>query len=424
MSYSIPPDNVISGNSGHIAAHNNLSYIVRNVSYSVFNCQNTTYSGGADPTGASDSTSAINAALTACSNAGGGTVYLPAGTYKTTAPLIIPPGVALVGDRANEVATYLDATYGTVIKPSASWSHGASAWNGIISILNQTSGGYSVTSEEQKIYGLMLDCHLLQTAGTSTTTDGIQFYGGVARAHIENVLVAQPPQNGVGLVFVSGSAAGALRAVRVNVRYAGGFGFLHDRGSDATYVDCLTENCTSDGYSITNLSNGVMIGCRAEHNGGNGFTYVCTNSSTGSGTALLSACTTDRNEDNGIEIFSSNNSGVPVQLAGCRFRRDGRNGGSGGGSFAGIYVHAYPSIVQMSGTTTFPGVSDSGTETNSPDIGLRIHSNSGSGYVVGAACYFQGANQGKADDGTSAAVTFAASYKASGTTGSPTVTPA
>ena len=419
MVYSIPPDNVVSGNAGHIAAHNDLSYILRNVSDIAVNAQNTAYSGGADPTGSSDSTAAINAALSSAAGSGG-LVYLPAGVYKTTAPLIIPPGTALVGDYANEVATYLDALYGTVIQPSSGWAQGAAPANGVITMINQTTAGYSVPSEEQKLYGLLIDCHNMP----ASSTDGIQFYGGVARTHLERVLVAQAPHNGVSLMFVNGSAAGAIRCYRVNVRYAGNYGFLHDRGSDGTYFDCLTENCGNDGWNITNLSNGIMSGCRSEHNGGNGYTYTCTNSSTGSGTALFSACTSDRNEDNGIEIFSTNNSGVPVQLAGCRYRRDGRNGGTGGGSFAGIYVHAYPSIVQMSGTTVFPGVSDSGTETNSPDIGLRIHSNSASGYIVGTACYYQGNSQGKADDGTSAAVTFAASYKASGTTGSPTVSPA
>jgi len=67
---------------------------------------------GADPTGVADSTSAINAALTYAGSLiipdtpftgygyevkGGATVYLPAGEYKTTASLVIPRNVSIVG---------------------------------------------------------------------------------------------------------------------------------------------------------------------------------------------------------------------------------------------------------------------------------------------------------------------------------------
>lgn len=54
---------------------------------------------GADPTGVADSTTAINAALTAAGNAGGGTVYVPVGTYKTTAPLVIHSNTLLLCSR-------------------------------------------------------------------------------------------------------------------------------------------------------------------------------------------------------------------------------------------------------------------------------------------------------------------------------------
>lgn len=50
------------------------------------NVLNAAYSGGADPAGTNDSTSAIQAALNAVP-AGGGVVYLPPGTYKVTSTL-------------------------------------------------------------------------------------------------------------------------------------------------------------------------------------------------------------------------------------------------------------------------------------------------------------------------------------------------
>lgn len=54
---------------------------------------------GADPTGAADSTTAIQNAINAAVAAGGGTVYFPAGTYKVSSTLSINiAGVTLQGD--------------------------------------------------------------------------------------------------------------------------------------------------------------------------------------------------------------------------------------------------------------------------------------------------------------------------------------
>lgn len=52
----------------------------------------------ADSTGVEDATAAIQKALTDCYNAGGGVVWIPAGKYRVTASLHIPPHVTLRGD--------------------------------------------------------------------------------------------------------------------------------------------------------------------------------------------------------------------------------------------------------------------------------------------------------------------------------------
>ncbi len=52
----------------------------------------------ADYTGTKDSTSAIQSALNDCYSAGGGTVWLPAGTYKVTNTIYVPSFVTLRGD--------------------------------------------------------------------------------------------------------------------------------------------------------------------------------------------------------------------------------------------------------------------------------------------------------------------------------------
>lgn len=53
---------------------------------------------GADPSGATDSSSAIQSALNACKNDGGGTVWLPHGNYRVSSTITIPDFCTLRGD--------------------------------------------------------------------------------------------------------------------------------------------------------------------------------------------------------------------------------------------------------------------------------------------------------------------------------------
>jgi parallel beta-helix repeat protein len=52
---------------------------------------------GAAGDGAADDHDTIQAAIDACANAGGGSVFMPAGTYAVGKPLLLRPGVSLVG---------------------------------------------------------------------------------------------------------------------------------------------------------------------------------------------------------------------------------------------------------------------------------------------------------------------------------------
>ena len=67
---------------------------------------------GVDPTGEKDSTAGITKALKACESAGGGTVFLPAGTYKITKSFKIPAYVTLRGDWQDPD---LGHEYGTIL---------------------------------------------------------------------------------------------------------------------------------------------------------------------------------------------------------------------------------------------------------------------------------------------------------------------
>ena len=72
---------------------------------------------GADPTGTTDSTAAIQSALSYVGGLGGGTVFLPVGKYLVSSTISIPNFVSLVGDWNKPDADNTDEAfdYGTVI---------------------------------------------------------------------------------------------------------------------------------------------------------------------------------------------------------------------------------------------------------------------------------------------------------------------
>ena len=118
----------------------------------------------ADPTGATDSTAAIQAAITALEAAGyGGIVFLPRGTYKTTATLTIAKATWLIGEYD---ATLLNCT--AVSVAAVTFGSSQTVWNGyhggILNMrLNGASGGNS------SCHGILINAKLT-TIGLCTFT--------------------------------------------------------------------------------------------------------------------------------------------------------------------------------------------------------------------------------------------------------------
>jgi Pectate lyase superfamily protein len=382
------------------------------------------HASGADPTGVHDSTAAIRAALAraaACITTPGSpsVVYLASGTYTTTAPLVIPPGVTLLGDTANEMSSYSDIATGTIIRPDATFAQGSTAANGVIVIPGQAAGS-DVVSEEHKITGIFVDGSRLPAGNTA---DGIAITGNARRVHLARIMIAHNHGNGFSAVAdAHGNVPDALRLERVMTRWCALAGFLIFRVSDCTFTDCLAENCTGDGWDITNLSNCTLIACRSEHNN-TGFSITNTNEGTGSGGGKLIGCSTDRNQRHGIAITTGNNTGVPVILSGCAFRRDGRNKDAGGGDFAGIDVTGYPGVVQISGCAVFPGVNDDGSGANSPQTGLNVSSTAPlKATVIVSGSYIHAAAAAITDDGLGTVLLDHATALATGPTSAPSIT--
>ena len=124
-----------------------------------------------DKTGATDSTAGIQAALNDCYAAGGGTVYLPAGTYVISDTIDIPSYVTLRGDWRDPDEAGTD--YGTVIRVEMDAVNSSdedavtqAEYNGIFE-LHGVSGavGLTVYYPEQNISNVKIYPHTFYVVG-------------------------------------------------------------------------------------------------------------------------------------------------------------------------------------------------------------------------------------------------------------------
>jgi hypothetical protein len=360
--FTIPAGGKVAGQSGFVADINNAYGALTAVA--AYNVCNTAY--GADPTGSADSTVAIQAALNAAP--AGGVVYLPAGTYKVSAPLQVPTGVVLAGDHANVLSL---TDYGSVIVPSSSWAQGSAPGSAVI-LLN--------AGEEQQVKNLMIDGSSLPV-----TADGVQCYGGVNNVKLLDLNI----RNVTGIGVSSAGAAGTtMRAERVTVHQATASGF-NCQMTDATWLDCLAEGGSAQGFYITGGSeNSKWVGCRGEWNTDHGF-YITGSFSTGNGSGgvQLTGCSTDRNGQSGIRVDATGNS--PVNITGLMCRRDGSSSTSSG--YAGLEITSATVPVIADGVTCYPGVNDNGTGNDSPQYGI---SSTGSTWVGVTNAYLHAVSAG------------------------------
>ena len=100
MPYTIPPDTRALYTGNPPADMNDVADVLTGNPGILYNVLNTAFAGGADPTGAADSTAAIQAAISAVIYAGGGVVYVPMGRYKVISTLTASGNIPvyIVGD--------------------------------------------------------------------------------------------------------------------------------------------------------------------------------------------------------------------------------------------------------------------------------------------------------------------------------------
>jgi hypothetical protein len=205
MSFTIPSDTHVVGDTGHTTHHNNIADVLTALPGGV-HVNNTAYAGGADPTGSADSTAAFAAALAALPTitifatppSGGasatfhyGTIRLGAGTYKlgpTTDIGNLGPFVSVIGPGSQSCKL---AYYGTgkclslrsTIKPSDDTFDDLEAFGGSLNgftVDGTNAGNGAVGLDYGDLEGGSLgpDLYVQNFAGTGSA--GIDFNNVVA----------------------------------------------------------------------------------------------------------------------------------------------------------------------------------------------------------------------------------------------------
>lgn len=354
--------------------------------------------------GIGDPTTAIQAAIDACPP--GGRVYLPAGLYATTSTLDLKNGVSLVSDHANLMTGpgMTGNEYPCSIQPAADFEGTA-----VIQIIGDNDGTHPNISAEQRLTNVMIDGSKL--GGSSI--DGLYARGNVQNVVLEHVTIKQMPNNGIVTApRGDGTFPFSWRLHHVMVDTCHANGLLLTSNTDITLDDVQAIGCWGQGIILENCPNAQLAGCRTEWNGSHGYHITGDwGDWAGSGGMQMTGCSTDRNGQHGVFIDATGN--PPIAITGLQLRRDGRNGGDGGGSYAGLAVIGATVPVTIDGVTCYPGVDDGGSTTNSPQYGLRL---SGAATVLVDNAILHAATTGLSDDGTNTLVHVGAVVTATGDT--------
>jgi Pectate lyase superfamily protein len=301
----------------------------------------TAYAGGATGDGSTDDTAAIQAALDAIGG-GGGVVYFPYGHYLISAPLTAVSGTMLLGECS--FGMYPAGTAGgqapTIVLAKGFSGAAAIDLSGVSSALTGI-----------RIEGLVLNGGNLPATGS---TAGVLLSGSVTNVVLRHVVASTFPGTGFSLQLSAGGTPVAYME-RCTAWKNGGHGYdLYT--SDCEITGCMAFENTLNGFNLQHVDDVQFLGCRAEHNGENGFYYYDANATS---TILFDACTTDQNNQNGFLISGASGNG-PVQLTGCSLRRDGNNAEAGSTTYAGLALAGSAIPVVVTGTNVQAMSGDNG----------------------------------------------------------------
>lgn len=265
-------DSRIDVNAANITALTSTVVGLQNAaSYQVYNVKTAPY--GAVGNGVADDTTAIQAAINAANTAGGGVVYLPAGTYKISSALTLHNRITIRGD-GDFVTNIVQSS------TSANGFIGSSLIYIIIEHLRLTGPG-SGTGEGINFTTEFDYCILRDISATGWGSTGIE----IEQPIVTNLTRVTSFNNGGAGIYIHGNpSTGAGTSVSFDSCWT------HDNVSNGFSIDnmtyCSFQACASDnqinsgkaGYLINQCTGFTFSGCGSE---GNNFGWELSGSSTG-----------------------------------------------------------------------------------------------------------------------------------------------
>jgi hypothetical protein len=333
---------------------------------------------GAKNDGTGDQSGAINSAIAACPS--GGVVYLPAGIYRTLAPINMVENIALKGALGGRYQQFLSAGHPTAyIKPGLSAS-----FVGTDIIRASEVSGWRI--EDITIYGSGSQ----GTQGTMNSTagaiNGIGAYGQCKGVRLSNVLTVGMSGDGIHTDTTANGWAGGWEVRELYSASNFGYGWNSlNTGSAATF--CFSDSkitqseCsvnTSDGWhfdnKVTNLSLHGLWFC---WNHGHGL-YMAGNNS---GNVSMTELASDGNRANGIYLKMSDSAPTAapaphvIKINGYIASRDGTNSTQTQGGYAGLRIEGTSTsvlhaLVLVDNMQSHVADNDSGTWQFRPDYGI------------------------------------------------------
>jgi hypothetical protein len=360
---------------------------------------------GALGNGTTDDLAALQAAVDAASAAGGGTVFLPKGVYRISDSLVLKTGVTLQGVHGIGWPNRFTTPFSS-IRPMFTF-----AGECAISILGNDITGSPTVEGNVRIFDLDLD----GSAVSSGLVSGIHAQGHVLDVAIARVSIKQFRRNGIHTNVGDGTQAPHDWFMDTVVAYNNAaFGFSMSM-TDGYIRNCIAAANGDDGWLMGPFGSLTFDSCQALFNTGHGLNI---GGGAQVGNLTITGFLTDRNTEDGIHLGPSSGSGSPpIVLSGITCNRDGRNGNTGGGGFAGFRVQGCANPVIVNGLIVNTGVDDDASGTNSPQYGARF---STAAYVQVNGGYVHGNTTGWFDDGDNTLIRRFNVDEATGPRGTPT----